>query len=311
MLHEYALDPTALANWQSFRYLFENFGVTKGRIIAQYPKVWKRMVYDACAGCRDIERTKIVQRLAEIDDKLFRTSAPFDPELSWLANAEASHNAFRAVISPDNPRRHEKVLTTDDISEFEPLWKVEREISVPRTAQALANCVSKLLEHAREVLFVDPHFDPTKSRYRNTLKAFLEIIPEPGKLKRIEYHVSNRLLTGNFTDSLKEQLPRILSKDITITFIRWLEADDGDSLHPRYILTDRGGIRIEHGLDEELNGPTTDVSLLDTDLFKNRWDDYQKYPAAYFNKEKKKPTFQYVDEFELNSTCVKRVEEPK
>jgi hypothetical protein len=129
------------------------------------------------------------------------------------------------------------------------------------------------------------------------LEAFLETIPEPGKLKRIEYHVSNKLRASYFSDHLYKKVPHILSRNVIIKFIRWLEADSGDSLHPRYILTDRGGIRIEHGLDEEPGGPTTDVSLLDTNLFKARWDDYQTNQLAYFDSTKTKPTFVYADEF--------------
>jgi len=305
MLHEYALDPSVLTNWQSFRYFFENFGVSQGRMISQYPKKWKKMVYEACAGCRDVERSRIEQRLADIDDRLLRTTTIFDVAQPWLANAETNRKAFRAVISTANPARHDNVIIADDISDSDPLWYVEREKPVLRTAQELANCAGRLLEHAREVLFIDPHFNPEMSRYRNTLKAFLEKIPEPGKLKRIEYHVSNSLLPVNFSGSLLEHLPRIMSRDVTITFIRWQEAvrgSGGDSLHPRYILTDRGGIRFEHGLDEELGGPTADVSLLDNGLFKARWDDYQKNPATYFDKAKSKPTFVYVDEFSVTGT---------
>ena len=105
MLHEYALDPSVLTNWQSFRYFFENFGVSQGRMISQYPKKWKRMVYEACAGCRDIERSRIEQRLADIDDRLLRTTTLFDAALPWFANAETNRKAFHAVISTVNPAR--------------------------------------------------------------------------------------------------------------------------------------------------------------------------------------------------------------
>ena len=39
--------------------------------------------------------------------------------------------------------------------------------------------------------------------------------------------------------------------------------EGNEDLHSRYILTNLGGIRIEHGLDEGQEGETTDVSLLD------------------------------------------------
>ena len=46
MLKEFALEPEALASWESFRYLIEKFGVSKGRVISRFPKQWKRLVYE-------------------------------------------------------------------------------------------------------------------------------------------------------------------------------------------------------------------------------------------------------------------------
>jgi hypothetical protein len=292
MLHEYALDPSVLTSWQSFRYFFESFGVSEGRLISQYPKKWKRLVYEACSDCKDIERLRIEQRLADIDEKLFKCGAPFDPAVPWFVNAEANRSAFCAVISSANPNRHDNVLVADDIQRNDPHWNVPREKPIERNAAAMADCTAKLLAHAREILFVDPHFDPAKSRYRNTLKAFLEKVPDPAKVKRIEYHLSNRLSWQFFQQEYTERVSRLLRQGVTVTFIRWQEAGGGDSLHPRYILTDLGGIRFEHGLDEEPDGPTVDVSLLDRNLYNARWKDYQRETS----------TFSFVDELEVNGT---------
>jgi hypothetical protein len=80
----------------------------------------------------------------------------------------------------------------------------------------------------------------------------------------------------------REVIPEFLK----CIFIHWKQRDDGESLHPRYVLTDRGGVRIEHGLDEGNEGETTDISLLDETLYRQRWADFQK-PTV---------TFEFVDE---------------
>ena len=258
MLHEYALDPSVLTNWDSFRYFIENFGVSKGRMISKYPKkMWKQMVKESCEKyCRPIELLKVINYLEKMDDKFLQTQCKFEPSLSWFVNAETNRSAFHAVISNENPNHHENVIVADDIQYDSPLWNAPREKPVLRTSREMAACAEKLLVNAKEILFVDPHFDPSARRYLNTLKAFMEKIPEPGKLKRIEYHISKKLSAVFFRDELYENVPSILNRDVSITFIRWEKADKGDSLHPRYILTDRGGIRIEHGLDEKLGGST-------------------------------------------------------
>jgi hypothetical protein len=45
-------------------------------------------------------------------------------------------------------------------------------------------------------------------------------------------------------------------------------------------------VRIERGLDEGEEGETTDISLLDETLYRQRWKDFQKATAA----------FEFVDE---------------
>ena len=43
--------------------------------------------------------------------------------------------------------------------------------------------------------------------------------------------------------------------------------------YARYVLTDVGGIRFEHGLDTGRND--TDTSLLATELYEPRWREFQ------------------------------------
>jgi hypothetical protein len=50
-------------------------------------------------------------------------------------------------------------------------------------------------------------------------------------------------------------------------------------------LTDRGGVRIEHGLDEGEEAKPQ-ASVLDEALYRQRWKDFQKATAA----------FEFVDE---------------
>jgi hypothetical protein len=63
-----------------------------------------------------------------------------------------------------------------------------------------------------------------------------------------------------------------------MTLVRWRKEREtaGETLHPRYILTDRGGIRVDHGLDEGEPGETTDIGLLSENLYSQRWGEYQR-----------------------------------
>jgi len=54
---------------------------------------------------------------------------------------------------------------------------VEREKVIKRNADELADAVGVLLSNAREIIFIDPHFDPYKPKARKTLKSFLMNYP--------------------------------------------------------------------------------------------------------------------------------------
>ncbi len=72
-----------------------------------------------------------------------------------------------------------------------------------------------------------------------------------------------------------------MSKGVQITFIRWNEMTTGEELHPRYILSEIGGVRFERGLDSGEPGQSIDVSLLSESLHVKRWENYQKSTAAF------------------------------
>jgi hypothetical protein len=92
MFREYALEPAALPSWEAVRFFLSNVGPWRGRFIAQYPKHWKRMVYEALT-CADVARARVEVYLDSLDPRVFspRPGAPYDPERTWLANALAEH----------------------------------------------------------------------------------------------------------------------------------------------------------------------------------------------------------------------------
>lgn len=285
MLYEYALDPGVLYNFDKVRYFLEKFGVHRGRLISRFPRKWKRMVWEACVTCGDIERKRIEESLINADVKFISSNRDYNGNSTWLNNAEDQHalRPFHAIISKSNPRASAVVLIADDLTETTPLWNVPRERVVPRKAFDLASHIEPLLRMATEVIFIDPYFDPYAPRYRRTLKAFARVIHSNGGHCRIEYHL--KYSDSAFQDGCQANLPSILPTGLEIKFIRWRQIDGGETLHPRYILTDRGGVRIEHGLDEGRDGECTDVSLLDLSVYQQRWKDYREAPAFEFVDE--------------------------
>ena len=81
MISEYALEPVLLNNWKDFRYLVEKFGVSEGRLIARYPKHWKRLVYESLKDCSVMDKKRIVEMLITIEDRMKRRKSEWDKHL--------------------------------------------------------------------------------------------------------------------------------------------------------------------------------------------------------------------------------------
>lgn len=300
-----------LSNWASFRYFADRFGVEHGRLISQFPKKWKRMVYDACAQCGDVERKKIEEKLSResFDRKLFRSTRQYEPDLTWLRNAEtqqAGGNPFRAIIASENPREHVEVRVGDDLDETDSQWNVPRQRLIERTPAALAGCASKLLRMSRDILIVDPYFDPQVARFRNVLKAFSDEISVGGHtLRRFELHASDRKngVTEHWAEQCRRHLPQLIGDGVELRLVRWHQRPGGERLHGRYILTEHGGLGFDSGIDEGKPGETTDVTLLHPELCKQRWADFRDAAPC---SDPQPTTYEKVDDIRIRGTRRRR-----
>jgi hypothetical protein len=277
--HEYALEPALLGSRARFRYLTEKFGVSQGRLISRYPKRWKAQVYDGLGACSEIERKRIEERLARLDDRMMTRDSTWDGAMDWLSNAEAENarHEFHAIVAGANPRGNASVLLADELDEETPRWNVGRGIAVPREAALLANAIAPLLQIARTIVFIDPHFDPYRARSRATLAEFLARARGRANgvpIERVEFHTRFNEGNAGFDAECRRQLPQRIPAGVNVRFVRWRERAGGEGLHNRYVLTERGGVSLAWGLDEGAAAQTDDLILLDEPHFRTRWDQY-------------------------------------
>ncbi len=289
MIHEFALEPDALSNWDTIRYFFAHFGFENGRLISQFPKKWKSLVYQACSECKEIEKKRIEETLAKSDHKFIRNGRSYDSAIAWLVNAEIQHARipFRAIIARANPRNHVSIILAENITSDTPLWNVATGICVARKGVEIAACLEPMLRVSEEILLVDPHFRPGEIRYRRTLQELTRIIASNPRLKRVEYHINDALGKETFDYECDSKVKMIIPRGMEVKFVRWKQRLNGEKLHARYILTEYGGISVEVGLDEGNDGETTDIKILNDEIYYKRWTSFQKDSGIY----------EYVDEF--------------
>lgn len=272
MLHEYAVEPEAIVrDWQTFRYLFEKFGFDQGRLISRFPGKWKRDVYNASRHLPPLQRKRIEERLSsEVESKLTPSGRDWPNRATWIENAIAAQaeRAFHAIIASHHTENCLTILTPDEVVDTHPLFAANRSAAIPRKASDFANAVAPLFWASRDIIFIDPHFEPSIRRWRNPLVAMLTAAAQTERtFAKIEYHTKAggaKPSAEEFQRRCEQFLVKLLPSGLTIDFFRWEETDD--RFHGRYILTNVGGINVEGGLDETEANETTDIHLLDADM---------------------------------------------
>lgn len=285
MIHEFAIEPEALSEFNFVWQALEQFGVEHGRMISEFPKGWRRQVYAATAKCRGIERSRLEVRLRQLKRKVvrFRQNRPSDASLSWRQNThtEDLEEPFRAIIQSDNNEKHERVLTPFELHDESPLWRVKTQVKVERTPESLASVLGPLGRVSKQLLFVDPHFS-TEVRWSKVFLACLNAVGTfSGSHSRIEVHTGSSPPLNVLEANVKQWIAPRLPAGLQVTFVLWDQRDSGEKMHARYFLTERGGIRFDVGLDEGQPGESTDVGLLSKELYEARWADFQNSTAAY------------------------------
>lgn len=274
MLLEYAVEPKAIgSNWQDFRYLIEKFGFDRGRLISQFPKNWVREVYEASEDFNTIERARLVESLNRAkQSKLLRSRRTYDPLSEWMANALAQQGVtpFRAIIAQANAHNHASVVVASELDEGEALMDSPQTWPVPRIGSAMADAVSPLLISARTILFVDRFFNVRDPRYKETLKACLDVVHSSGsRSARCEIHYCDHESRPPF-EVLERDAPRwlrgVIPAGMSVVLYAWNEKDGGEDFHARNLLTDIGGVSVEAGFSAEGAHQSVQIGLLASDF---------------------------------------------
>jgi hypothetical protein len=179
--------------------------------------------------------------------------------------------------SPDpdqNPQRHRNEIPISDVMNMD----------VTTRALTLSSAEKLNESKTKEIVLVDPNFDPGEARFRNVLEIIIERLKAARKTpKRFEIHTSKyrhkdgaripRVNQSNF----KNTLGPILFSDWKLSICAWAENKVEDYQHPRFLLTEIGGIHIDWGLDSGEIGSKTIARGLGEELHQKL---FQKYSAT-------------------------------
>lgn len=281
MIKEFALEPDVLAtSFRDFSYFIEKFGVGQGRVISRFPKHWKRLVYEAAQaslrGTKELNRIEV--RLRNItDDVLIASKRPNgDGAQPWLTRAMNEHGRlpFAAIIAHENPTAHTEVLVAADLDDSDARFQATGQRHITRTAAEIVGCVDLLLGASKVVKLIDPHFDPTKPRWRRMLGRVMNVLSSNGQADvKLEIHRASKGSASYLQHCFDSRIPNMLPAGIAVQVFLHPET----VMHNRFILTNFGGASYHTGLDDNEDGnstPTDLVSLLAPGIFAAEWANY-------------------------------------
>jgi hypothetical protein len=287
MIKEIALDPCLFAQWQHHLALRDAFAVDKGRVIAAFPKKWRGHVREEV---RRLEATgqiapvkaKTLLNWLEIpvgsrDNRIVSSKANYDGNKAWHLNASDEWQAFGAILSHQEIETPNAILADEDQDYLrDPKFSTDTQRTIPRHRTSIIDSVWPLLSDSKVVKLIEPHFNPHKARFCNVLEALLDRMHAEGStVREIELHVrhpedrdpADRDAPIFTHKELKTKLSTLLRTGWTLKVHLWTR--ERERMHPRYLLTDRGGIQIDHGWDEGEHASETTPILL---LTQQRWN---------------------------------------
>jgi len=303
MLYSYAIQPEFIANLDILGLVYSNFGISKGRLISDYPHIsvypendYLTRVYKL--GNEKYDNTDhllFVELMNEISAMTIENNLNYDTNIStWLENAELNQDHFKNILAETNPRSHAQVLSGKTFF-LAPKFQVACDKKILRTGKVIASHVESLIKISKHIKIVDPYFSPLISAGNFELSRFLDVLNEillsgqDNEPKEWEYHLNYENHKDDklrFKKACEGVIKPILTSGSSFTFVRWEEVTDNDQLHPRYLLTERGGISIDFGFDRGDPGTKTDIRLISDELRRDRLKDYSegRSPFRHFDK---------------------------
>lgn len=275
MFKEFAVEPDAItSSYRDFAYVVEKFGIPEGRWISRFPKRWKALVYESAkarlGGTKELSR--IEERLRRMDDGVLIPSGrtPSALAANWIDAAVIEHRArpFDAILAAAH-RDDPPVIAVSELDAEHPSLTPNRQWVVGRSASEMAACCAPLIQISRHIKLIDPHLDPSAPRFRRPLAALIAEAPT-GSL--VDVFRGDNVPAAYAVQEYGQRLAALKPRGVRLRlFLR-----PQDSLHNRFVLTNRGGLSFLTGLDDANGGPKThdDVFVLATSIWQARWADY-------------------------------------
>jgi hypothetical protein len=292
ILGEFAVNPDAIKEWRDLNIFTLRFGFEHGAVISLFPKEWiatlKQKALNDLKGTA--EYLKVIERLDYIKKEvLVKNGRDWDAHKDWIDNSIEQHKKrnFYKIVHTDNILSHSDVIVLDGLNGT--VLSGLREGKIKRKASTLAEVSRLLLFNSKNIQFIDPFFSAKDAKFFRTLEEMLRVADYDMRNVSIQIHASYIHSNKEVDiDSEKHNLDRYLKPRIplgkSIDFYWWDDKNTAE-IHPRYLITEKGGIRFDRGFAEpndlDQKEADTDVSMMTNSMVNSIAPKYIEASSAY------------------------------
>lgn len=277
MNNEVAVDPIVASHVAELRLLLSKVGFYEGRFISRFPKRWLAL---ALGGIVDQNMRKSVQVLLDrVKDGAFLPSGrSYDSARRWIDNAIDQHKSqpFSEVITDE---KLEGCINIDafDVDQL----KGSRDIKVVPNSENMLSALDPLLSLSGSLFLIDPYFVPWASVTR---RLFVDLLLRCFSARCVSFtaFVSEKEWRNEFIDAdkrIREILPTSLGGTRELRIVVLGDLATSDQLHARYLFSERGGVRLDRGL--QTGRARVDLSLIDRVVHNDLMHTFVERPLPY------------------------------
>jgi len=264
MNEEFLVDPAGFNSALELKYLLEKFGFFQGRFIGQFPKSWKKQIYENIDTLPDLEQTRIRILLNKSEDCLVPSGQNFDATLPWLNNAhqQIEQQNFQGIIAASANEWNYPTLDEVDHNYL----MGGHDIRILASSDNYTKITKRLLQLSHEIVLVDPYLKLYRDGCEYVLNDFLGSAQQ-GKCRSFVIwarHEEASLKTKQAYMQMldKKYKPKLMNGAQIIVKLVNDEASS-QKMHARLMLSKLGGFRFDHGFSEFDEDRYVDVAIID------------------------------------------------
>lgn len=264
----YAADPAVCSQFTELKLLLASFGPYAGRYLANYPVDWVARVERKFENSGVIENARVKTLLRRARENLTlvtRSNIAWVESQTWLANAspllKERGDVFDGLIADTAYPPLIYQLQDLDLSPTSD----ER---ISGTAQEYARTAKILLLLSPEIAIVDPYLNPLKRSCAVVLASFFDLVAKGKCQKVILWARASEVFGTSNSDATQLDLKDALRKLVAnagfkngqgVELILVEDESRHTKMHGRYLLSIKGGIRLDQGFQQLPAGRKVEV----------------------------------------------------